>query len=816
LDSRAYRVNARYLHKKCNPSIFKFKSTAEIEPLVGIIGQDRAVHSLSFGLDISDSTYNIYLAGILGTGRTTLIRELLQKKASSEPVPSDWCYVHNFKNPDSPKAIKLPAGKGIAFKKDVSVEIEKVTKQIVRAFESEDFDYKKNEILNVFVEQTNAMYLQLEEEARSQGFAISRTQSGISTIPLKKNGEALSQEEYMAMPEDERAELMKKSSIVQEKLNRAFRKFKELEKNVKARIKDLEQETARSVTVLHFARLFNKYRMFADIVEYLEDMQQDLLNNIDLFIKREGSWPAYLFQHIDRRASLRRYQVNLIVDNSQLDHAPVIFENNPTYSNLFGQIEYESEFGILATDFSKIKAGSVHKANGGYLIFYASSILKNFYIWETLKKVLKNQEIKVENVTKVFGLSNMETLEPESIPVNLKIVLIGEPIYYYLLYEYDEDFRKLFKIKVDFDVEMDRNRVHIDEHVHFIASVCKNKNLVHFSPRAVAAVIDYSSRLVGDQRKLTTLFNKLVEIIYEADSWAKKEGASIVEDRHVKRAIEEKRYRSAMIEEKIRSHIKEHSLIINVTGEKIGELNGLAVYEMGDYSFGKPVRITAKTFMGEKGLINIEREIRLSGTIHSKGVLTLNGYLGAQYAQDKPLTLSASLTFEQSYQGIEGDSASAAELFALLSSLAEVPIKQGIAVTGSVNQNGEIQPVGGVNQKIEGFFKVCKDQGLDGRQGVIIPRKNIPHLMLDDEVVEAVKSKKFNIWAVDHVNEGLEILTGIEAGERNEGGGFTPGSIHARVDDKLRKWSSRQKSGKYRYNYNVYRHSGPIRRRRRL
>jgi len=815
LNSKTYRVNARYLCKKCNPSIFKFKSTAEIEPLKEVIGQERAVRSLLFGLDIDDSTYNIYLAGILGTGRTTLACELLKEKAANEPVPSDWCYVHNFKNPDFPKALELPAGKGKVFKKDISVEIEKVIKQIVKAFESEDFDYKKNEILNAFVEQTNAMYLQLEGEARAQGFTISRTPNGISTVPLKKDGEVLSQEEYMAMAEKERAELMGRSAVVQEKLNESFRKYKELEKIIKTRVKNLEQETARAATVQYFARLFNKYRMFRDIVEYLEDMQEDLLNNIDIFIKRETSWPANVFQHMDRRASLRRYQVNLIVDNSQLDHLPVIFETNPTYSNLFGQIEYESEFGILSTDFSKIKAGSVHKANGGYLVMHMSSILQNFYVWETLKRILKNQEIRVENISRVYGLSNMETLEPEPIPVKLKVVLIGEAKYFYLLYEYDEDFRKLFKIKVDFDFEMPRTREHINECVRFISAVCRRKNLKHFSPEAVAAVIDYSSRIAGNQNKLTTLFNKLVEIIYEADGWARRDKVPVVEGKHVKKAIEGKKYRSAMMEEKIQEYIKEGSLIINVTGEKIGEINGIAVYEAGDYSFGKPVRITAKTFMGEKGLVNIEREIRLSGTIHSKGVLTLNGYLGAQYAQDKPLTLSASLTFEQSYQGIEGDSASAAELFALLSSLAEVPIKQGIAVTGSVNQNGEIQPVGGVNQKIEGFFEVCKKHGLDGKQGVIIPKKNISNLMLEEEVIEAVKSRKFNIWAIDHIDEGLEILTGVKAGERDESGGFTPGSIHALVDKKLREWSSRRGAGKDTFYHYVPRYSGLVKRRRR-
>jgi len=807
-----YRLKAKDLRKECNTNIFKFNSTAEVTPLRGIIGQDRAVRSLDFGLNIDNPGYNIYLAGVFGTGKTTLAREMLEKKATREPVPSDWCYVHNFKKPDCPQALELPAGKGKEFKKDLELQVENSIAHISQAFEGEDFEYKKNQILTMFVEETNRMYIKADEEARTYGFTISRNQNGISSVPLK-NGEALSQEEYRNMSEEERDELMKRSSLVQEKLNEAFRQYRELEKDIKARIKELEQETARSVIAPNFNKLLKKYRTFGKLITYLEDIQQDLLENLELFTKPEEPSSFNLFRHVSRRSLERRYQVNLAIDNSGLKHAPVIFETNPTYSNLFGQIEYEGEFGILATDFTKIKAGSIHQANGGYLLLHVYDIVRNFYVWDSLKRVLKNQAINLESISRMMGISNTETLQPEPIPANIKVILIGEPIYYYLLYAYDEEFQKLFKIRADFDVEMERSRKHVSDYARLISSVCENEKLRHFTPGAVARVVDYGSRMADDRNKLTTLFNRLVEIIYEANSWAKRDGSELVEQQHVIKAIEEKKYRSSMLEERSLELIKQSILLINVDGWSIGEINGLAVYEVGDHTFGRPVRITAKTFMGEKGLVNIEREILMSGSIHSKGVLTLNGYMGAQYAQDKPLSLSASLTFEQSYQGIEGDSASSAELYALLSSLAEVPIYQGIAVTGSVNQNGEIQPVGGVNQKIEGFFKVCKERGLNGNQGVIIPKQNVEQLMLDSEVVEAVKNRMFNVWAVEHINEGLEILTGRIAGKQDEGGRFTSDSVHYLVNNKLSEWSYRR-SSTVRLGLHPSRETQRIRRRR--
>ncbi|MDD2620166.1 MAG: ATP-binding protein [Syntrophomonadaceae bacterium] len=792
MNNNKYRLKSKELRKNCNPALFKFQSTADLKPLNEIIGQERAFRSLDFGLDIAKPGYNIYLAGAFGTGKNALARKVLEQKAKDKPVPADWVYCYNFKQPDCPRALELSAGQGAQFKKDISTQMDKIIKHIIKAFESEEYEAKKNVILGVFVEETNNMYLHLDEEARSHGFTISRNQNGINSIPLK-DGEALNQDDFMAMNETERVELMRRSSIIQEKLNEAFRQYKEMEKNIKQKIKELENETARIAAAPYFAILFEKYRLCKEIIAHLEDVQQDLLDNYEHFIIPDDNSPANLFRRMDRRSMLRRYQVNLVVDNSKLTCAPVIFENNPTYSKLFGQIEYEGEFGVLATDFSKIKAGTIHIANGGYLVLNVYDIIKNYYVWDALKRVLKNQEIVVENVTRMLGLTNTETLQPQAIPANIKVILLGEPKYYYLLYSWDEEFQKLFKIRADFDVEIDKNRKNTQQYAQLISSVCEREQLRHFSPEAVAGLIDYGSRMADDQNKITTMFAKMVEIIYEADCWAKYDKAEIVGVNHVKKALQEKKYRSSMMEDKILDYIKQDTIMINIEGDRIGELNGLAVYEMGDHYFGKPVRITAKTFMGEKGLVNIEREIRMSGNIHSKGVLTLAGYMGFKYAQDKALSLTASLTFEQSYQGIEGDSASSAELYALLSSLAQIPIKQSIAVTGSVNQNGEIQAIGGVNQKIEGFYEVCKNKGLNGKQGVIIPKQNVSSLMLDEEIVDAVRNKKFSVWAIRHIDEGLEILTGIAAGEKDDNGRFPADSIHHMVDNKLREWSNKRK-----------------------
>jgi len=788
-----YRLKPGELRKSCNPSIFKFNSTAEVKPLIAIIGQERARSAISIGLDIENEGYNIYLAGQSGIGKTTLAKKMLDKKISSEPAPSDWCYVYNFKNPDMPRAIQMPSGKGKQLKQELFACIDKVIEEVINALTGDEFTVRKNEILNQFVSKTNNLYLELDQEARTYGFTISQGQQGINIVPINENGEVMGQDEYVGLSEEGRSMLMANNVLVQEKLNEVARKYRNLEKLMKEKAKNLQQEVARNISNPHFQAMFKNYKQYASVLKYLQAVQIDFLDHVDIFMNSEENPALSFFRRMDKRAFLRRYQVNLLVDNSECQHAPVIFETNPTFANLFGQIEYEGEFGVLATDFSKIKAGSIHKANGGYLVLQVHDLLKNSYVWDTLKRVIKNKEISIENISRMMGITNTETLQPETIPLKFKVILIGETWYYYLLYQYDEEFRKLFKIRADFDYEMERSRRHVNDYVRLIGSICKDRNLKHFTPEAVAGIIDYGSRMTDDQKKLSVSFNKMMEIVYEADCLARYDRSDLVDGQHVKRAIKEKVYRSSFVEDKIQEAINRDQLIIDVKGQKVGEINGLAIYQTGEYTFGRPARITAKTYMGEKGLVNIEREISMSGSIHSKGVLTLNGYLGAQYAQDKPLSLSASVTFEQSYQGVEGDSASSAELYALISSLAKVPIRQGIAVTGSVNQNGEIQPIGGVNEKIEGFYKVCKERGLDGDQGVMIPQQNVTNLMLDEEVVESVRARRFNIWAIRNIDEGLQVLTGLEAGEIDENGDFPEGTVHYLANKQLDEWISRRK-----------------------
>jgi lon-related putative ATP-dependent protease len=780
----------------CRPSVFKFASTADIDNLPGIIGQERALRSVNFGLSVDSNAYNLFLSGYSGTGKKSLAKSALYEKAREKPVPSDCCYVFNFEEPECPALLTLPAGKGKELQKDLKLCVEKMLVRVLKAFEEDKYDEKKSRLLNKFSQQSSLMFLELENKAREQGFTVTNSNGAISTIPLQE-GEVLSQESYMNMSDAERHKLRERGLDIQEIINKTLRHHEEMERVLQLNMKNLEQETIREVIVPFFAKLFEKYRNYEQVVYYLEGIHRDLLSNADLLLSQGEKAPMNMFVGYSRRHFLRRYHVNVLVDNSKLTHAPVIFEDNPTYSNLFGHIEYEGEFGILATDFSKIKAGSIHRANGGYLVLNVLDALKIPYVWDTLKRALKNKQLTIDNLSNLLSIGSSNALQLSPAPTDTKVVLIGEPVYYYLLYENDEEFSKLFRLRADFDLVMDRNQKNIKAYAHLISSQCRQNKWLHFTPEAVAAIVDYGSRLADDQGKLSTQFNKIGEILQEAHSWAEADNSPLVGGEHVGRALSENRYRASLYNEKVAAAILEEKLIINTEGFKVGEINGLAVYQTGSYSFGKPVRITAKTFMGEKGLVNIEREIQLSGRIHSKGILTLSGYLGFKYAQHKPLALSASLTFEQSYGGIEGDSASSAELYALLSSLADIPIRQGIAVTGSVNQNGEIQAVGGINEKIEGFFSICKERGLDGSQGVIIPQSNTDNLMLDGEVALAVKQKKFFIWAVKYIDEGIEILTGTEAGEADEKGRYPRGSVHYRVNRRLEEWNLlRRNNGK--------------------
>lgn len=795
LNGTQWKLSAGELRKTCNASVFGFKDTSEIEPVPGIVGQVRALKSIEYGLEVDSRGYNLFLSGPPGSGRVTAAKNLAAKKAAEMPAPDDWCYVFNFDDHDRPNVIQLPGGMGRRFARDIEHLTIRVWSVVPKAFNSEEFEAARNALLSQFYEATGQMYAELEATARKHGLSIARTQSGVTTVPLI-DGRPLTIEEFAELTSDEKRELMEPAREVQEKVNESVRVYREMEKNLRERLRLLEQDMARKVLAPYFFTLFDSYRSHRKIVEYLEQMFFDMLENLDVFGDQEdGQNPLLLFKRLERRHILRRYRVNLVVDNADARHAPVVYETNPTYNRLFGSVEYEGEFGVLSTDFTKIRAGAFHRANGGYLILNFYDLIRSFMAWETLKRVLKNREITIESAMKSLSLGGGDTLQPEPIPLNVKVIIIGDPTVHYILRTHDEDFSKLFKIKAEFDTEMDRTESQLHQYAAFIACTVKDEHLLHFTPGAVARVVDYGTWMAEDQDKLSTQFNQLSDVICEASAWAAHTGKTVVEHEDVEHAIEQKIYRSNMIEEKIMEMIEDDLLMIDVTGERIGEINGLAVYSIGDYAFGKPSRITAKTFMGEKGLVNIERETRMSGRVHSKGVLTLNGYLGGKYAQDKPLSLSASVTFEQTYEGVDGDSASSTELYAIISSLAELPIRQGIAVTGSVNQNGEIQPIGGVNEKIEGFFKVCRIKGLNGQQGVMIPRRNVRNLMLSDEVVAAAEKGLFNIWAVETVDQGLELLTGVPAGELEASGEYTKDSVHYRANKRLWQMADSRRAG---------------------
>ncbi len=782
---------ANMLRKECDPSSLNFASTAELEPLEDIIGQERAVRAMKFGLKIDTRGYNIFMSGMTGTGKTSYAVNCVKKIAKDEKVPDDWCYIYNFENPNQPKAINLPAGLGKVFKKDMEEFIKVLQLEITRAFDSEDYERERTAIAKEYQEKKASLLEKLNQDAEKQGFRVKTTNTGIYFLPVIE-GRVITEEEYGDLDEKIKQEITERSNIVQLETIDIIRKIKNVEKEAEERVSEWENKIALFAVGMQINDMKEKYKDYKKVISYLENVQEDILKNLSDFREEELTEEQQIMLPWIRGSEgspTDKYKVNLLVDNSNLEGAPVIVDFNPTYYNLLGKLEYENEFGTMTTDYTMIKAGLFHQANGGYLILQAKDVLSNVQSWEALKRVLKTRQITIENMKEQMGLVAVSALKPEPIPLKVKVILVGSEYLHQALYEFDEDFKKLFKIKVDFDAEMERNEENVGKLAQFISSFCRRENALHFDNTGVAKVVEYSSRLVEDQSKLSTRFNDIVEILCESSAWAKIEGSDVVRVSHVKKAINEKIYRSNKYDKKLLELINDGTIIIDTEGEAVGEINGLSILDMGDYCFGKPSKITANTFMGEKGIVNIEREVEMSGTTHTKGVLILSGYIGEKYAQDIPLSLTASLCFEQLYNGIDGDSASSAELYAILSSLAGVPIKQSIAVTGSVNQKGEIQPIGGVNEKIEGYFELCKLRGLDGTHGVIIPYRNIRNLNLHDEVVEAVEKGKFNVYAVKTIDEGMEILTGMKFGEKGEDGTYPPGTINYLVYEKLKKYA---------------------------
>jgi lon-related putative ATP-dependent protease len=790
-------LSSEELYSCCDPALFSFTTTDELPELEETIGQSRALNAIDFGLNLDSKGFNIFILGENGTGKSTTIKSILQKKAAGEPVPSDWCYVYNFKDPDIPLAISMEPGRASVFHKDMEELIKILRVEIPKIFESKEYEKQKNKILEEFQQKQKAMFSGLEEEAQSKGFSIRKTVSGLMIVPIKKGGEPLTEEEYEALDDKTKAKIDEIGKGLQEKLNDVVREVRESEKNVKSALSKLERDATLSAVGHFMEEMKTKYSDHERITEYLSGITEDILEHIDDFKSQEEQTPPLPFMKMQKtEPTFTRYIVNVLVNNKDTKGAPCVFESNPTYFNIFGRMEYKFQYGVATTDFSMIKAGALHKANGGYLVINALDLLRNIFSYETLKRALRNREIKLEDVWEQYRLMSTSTLRPEAIPLNVKVILIGNPYLYYLLYSLDEEYRELFKVKADFDSRMERTTETVQKYASFIASTCKQANFLPFDRSGVAKIVEYGSRLAEHQNKLSSRFSEIGDVIKEANYWAKKAGGRIVQDEHVVKALRERVYRVNRIEERLQEMIVEGTLIIDTAGEKIGQINGLAVLGMGDYMFGKPSRITASTFAGKGGVINIERETKMSGKIHEKAILIITNYISRTYAKKKPISFAASITFEQLYDMIEGDSASCAELYVILSSLAGLPLKQNIAVTGSMDQNGDVQPIGGVNEKIEGFFDLCKVRGLDGTQGVVIPRKNIKHLMIKQEVVDAVKGGKFSIYPIDRVEEGMEIFTGMPMGEIKDDGTYPEGTVNYLVTKRLEEISQAIKEKK--------------------
>ncbi|HOP67042.1 MAG TPA: ATP-binding protein [Methanoregulaceae archaeon] len=768
------------------------KSTDQLTPLKEIIGQDRAIKALEFGLNIQEEGFNIYASGMHGTGRTSAVRKYLAQVAAQKPRGNDWIYVNNFKNPYEPNAIKLPPGTGKTFRDELASFIEEARQLIPKVFESEDYATRRDAAIRNLEQQKGELISRLNAVAQEKSFLIQTSPQGLVIIPTR-NGEPIPPEEFQAMPEDVQNDYQKRREELSTEMRNTFRQLRELDQKAQEGVERLNRDVALNALGHRVAALKDKYSKIDEIQEYLDSVQNDIIDNLNQFLPEAQPPQAQAqMQHpLVQELLFRKYQVNVIVDNSGDDGAPVIFEQNPTYLNLIGKVEKEVEYGVVSTDFTMIRPGSIHKANGGYLVIMVEDLFRNPYSWDGLKTALKTGEVVTDEPGERMGFITAKGIKPEPIPLSLKVILVGTPEIYRILYMGDPDFAELFKVKADFDVTMDRNDENVKRYSNFICTLCNHYNLRHLEAPAVAKIIEYSSRLAEDQQKLSTRFSDIADTIREANFYAGKNDAWYIGEAEIQKAIDEKIYRSNLVQEKIREYINRGIILIDSEGDRVGQVNGLSVIGLGDIEFGRPSRVTASIGVGKGGIIDIEREAAMGGPLHTKGVLILSGYLANKYAQDKPLSLAARLVFEQSYSGVDGDSASSTELYALLSALSRIPIKQSIAVTGSVNQNGVVQAIGGVNEKIEGFFEICKTLGLNGDQGVMIPASNVQNLMLKEEIIEAAESGKFRIYPVKTIDEGIEVLTGVKAGEKGPDGSFEEGSINYRVDNRLREMAER-------------------------
>jgi len=771
-----------------------FETTATLPDLTEIIGQERAVSSVEFGMGIDSEGYNIFAVGPSGTGKTAMVYEFLKREAASLPAPDDWIYVYNFGKPSAPNAIRMPGGKARAFQKDVEKLVADLQAAITQAFEGEEYEKQGRTIAQQVGEQQEAKLSGLNEKAEAQGFTLVRTPAGLAVAPKTPEGETMSREAYEALPPEEQKRIDEGLEVLNEELQQLMRLVRKDERAGRDALRELDQKVTDFAARHLVDETCERWCDLPEMDDYLHSVLKDVVENADDFKKSDDQAPVmFMGMPIPQRqkgeGAFQKYRINVVVDNSDLQGAPVVTETNPVLQNLVGQVEHQAQFGALFTDFTMIKAGALHKANGGFLVLDARDLLLQPYAWDALKRTLKTGEIRIEDITQQMGFATTASLDPEPIPFKAKIVLIGESFVYYLLYGQDPDFQELFKVKADFDSVVDRTPETEQLYARFIGRVAREHNLPPFTAGAVARVIEQTSRLVEDQRKMTTKFTDVRDVLTESSYWARKDcpdGETPVVDReHVQKAIDQRIYRSNQIEERVREMIADATVMIDTQGAVAGQINGLSVSSIGDYMFGRPSRITATHRLGDGEVLDIEREVELGGPIHSKGVLILAGYLGSRYASDKPLSLTARLVFEQSYSGVEGDSASSAELYALLSSLSGAPIQQRFAVTGSVNQRGQVQAIGGVNEKIEGFFAVCEALGLKGDETVLIPKSNVPNLMLGPTVREAIGAGRFHIIPVTTIDEGISLLTGLPAGKLGDDGTYPKGTVNRMVVDRL-------------------------------
>lgn len=781
------KLTAQQARRRVAPSNLNIESTRDADRISEIIGQDRALKALQFGLQVDGKGYNIYVSGPPGIGKMTSVESYLERVAAEKQTPRDWCFVYNLQDPYQPRAVGLPSGKGNEFKSDMQHLREVVERDIPGVFQGEEYSRHREEALSDVQERGQEISRRIQETAQEKGFVLQSTVMGTAAVPVK-DGQPLRDEDLQQLPQEEREEIERKRRELQEEIRNLQKDYRRLDREAREKVNELDRQVVQNRIEGPFEDLREKYEGNDTVCAYLDEMQQDILDNVETLKEsagqqeQQGQMNPQVKRQLEamREQFFKKYDVNVIVDHSRRSGAPVVVELNPNYNNLVGRIEKEMQMGALNTDFTLIKPGALLQANGGFLVLPVEDVLRNVYSWDALKRALRSGELRIEEGQEQLGLMSIKTLRPQPIPLNLKVILIGKPMIYYLLQKYDDDFQELFRVKADYDVTMDAGDENTGNFIGFISHYCEREGLLHFSREGAARMLEYAARRADHKEKLSTEFGNISDVLREASFWAADAGAQQVDAEHVNRALEEKVYRSNLIKMKIQELIDEGTLLIDTAFSRIGQVNGLSVVSLGDYSFGRPNRITATVAPGRSGVVDIEREAKLGGPIHSKGVLILTGYLSNTFSRTESMSMSGRVVFEQSYQGVEGDSASSAELYALLSALSGAPISQSIAVTGSVNQHGEIQAVGGINEKIEGFFDVCSLRGLDGSQGVIIPQSNEQNLMLREDVVEAIDRGDFNVWAVSTVAEGIEQLTGRTAGEYDESTGEYPeGSVFA-------------------------------------